>query len=229
MPAAETALYIGTGVLTILWSVWTYSLWSDKSALEEASGRRFYLIAGPSGYFLLLALSGWQKAQMLRLDLVGIALYDAVIVVSWLALLIARLARRRAFKRAYGAILGAYNVLSILLVAGVYLVRLFPPLLIRLTALLSQGARLEFFRFAWIGLDPTRHEQDLVSMANKALIAVLSYIPVTIFRALYVNRQMSRQRRELAEQIEELRGRVSELERKARAQNGSTKQPGAAP
>jgi len=214
MQTAETALYIGTAVLTILWSVWTYLVWSDKSALEEVSGRRFYLIAAPSGYFLLLALSGWQKAQVLRLDLIGIALYDAVIVVSWLALLIARGLRVRSVKRAYVTILSLYNNLSILLVAGVYLVRLFPPLLIRLTHLLSQGIHLEFFRFAWVGLDPSTHEQDLVSVANKALIAVISYIPVTIFRAVYVNRQMTRHRRELTEEIEELKRRVTALEKK---------------
>lgn len=214
MQSTETALYIGTAVLTILWSVWTYLLWSDKSALQEFSGRRFYLIAAPSGYFLLLALSGWQKAQMIRLDLVGIAAYDAVILISWLALLIARALRLGEFKRAYVGILTFYNVLSILLLAAVYLVRLFPPLLIRITALLSQGIHLEFFRFAWVGLDPTRHEQDLVSVANKALIAVISYIPVTIFRALYVNRQMSRHRRELGDEIEQLKRRVGDLERK---------------
>jgi hypothetical protein len=214
MATTETALYIGTAVLTILWSVWTYLVWSDKSALQEFSGKRFYLIAAPSGYFLLLALSGWQKAQVIRLDLVGIAAYDAVIVVSWLALLIARALRLGEFKRAYVGILTFYNVLSILLLAAVYLVRFFPPLLIRVAALLRQGVHLEFFRFAWVGLDPTRHEQDLVSVANKALIAVISYIPVTVFRALYVNRQMSRHRRHLNEEIDELKRRVSELERR---------------
>jgi len=217
MQTMETALYIGTAVLTILWSVWTYLVWSDKSALEEFSGRRFYLIAAPSGYFLLLALSGWQKTQLLRLDLVGIAVYDALIVLAWLALLIARGLRLGAFKRAYVAILTVYNVLSILLVAGVYLVRLFPPALIRLTNLLTQGIHLDFFRFAWIGLDPATHEQDLVSMANKMLIAVISYVPVTIFRAVYVNRQMSRHRREVTEEIDNLKRRVSELENKRKA------------
>ena len=213
MNTMETALYIGTAVLTILWSVWTYLVWSDKSALEEFSGRRFYLIAAPSAYFLLLALSGWQKAQTIRLDLVGIVAYDALIVLSWLVLLLARALHVGRFKRAYVVVLSLYNVLSVLLVAAVYLVRMFPPVLIRVTALLQQSFRLDFFRFAWVGLDPTKHEQDLVSMANKVLIAVISYVPVTIFRAVYLNRQMGRHRRELAEEIEQLKRRIGELER----------------
>ena len=57
----ETALYIGTAILTIAWSVWTYLTWSDRSRLEDYTGKRFYLIASPSGYFLLLALAGWWR------------------------------------------------------------------------------------------------------------------------------------------------------------------------
>jgi hypothetical protein len=210
----ETAIYIGTAVITIGWSVWLYLSWSDRERLEDYAGRSFWLIAGPSAYFLLLAMAGWQRAQALRLDLIGLALYDALILLCWLALLASRALGRGAYKRAYRGTLALFNVLAVALLAGVYLVRLFPPLLIRLTALAGQGLRLEFFRFAWVGLDPETHEQDFISMANKLLIALLTYIPIGVLRAVYLGRQMRRQRRELVAELECLRLRVAELERR---------------
>jgi hypothetical protein len=210
----ETALYIGTAVLTIAWSVWTYLSWSDRSRLEDYTGKRFYLIASPSGYFLILALAGWQRVQFLRLDLIGLAVYDCLIVLCWLVLLISRGLRVGQFKRIYTRTLVFFNCTAIVLVACVFLIRLFPPLLIRLSDFISQGIRLEFFRFAWIGLDPESHERDFISMANKILIALLSYIPITVLRTLYVSRQMSRQRRWITGEINSLKAKLEDLETK---------------
>ena len=210
----ETAFYIATAILTIVWSVWTYLTWSDRSRLEDYTGKRFYLIASPSGYFLLLALSGWQRIQFLRLDLIGLAVYDCLIVLCWAILLIARGLKIGEFKKVYTRILVSFNVLAVLLVAGVFLIRLFPPLLIRLSALISQGMRFEFFRFAWIGLDPETHQRDFLSMANKLFIALLSYIPITVLRTIYVSRQMSRQRKWITTEISNLKRKIEELEKK---------------
>jgi hypothetical protein len=210
----ETALYIGTAILTIAWSVWTYLTWSDRSRLEDYTGKRFYLIASPSGYFLLLALAGWQRVQLIRLDLIGLAVYDCLIILCWIVLLIARGLRVGQFKKVYTRILVFFNVIAIVLVAGIFLIRLFPPLLIRLSGLINQGIRLEFFKLAWIGLDPETHEQDFISMANKILIALFSYIPITVLRTLYISRQMSRQRKWITTEISKLKRKIEELEKK---------------
>jgi hypothetical protein len=210
----EMALYIGTAILTIAWSVWTYLTWSDRSRLEDYTGKRFYLIASPSGYFLLLALAGWQRVQVIRLDLIGLAVYDILIVVCWILLLIARGLKPSQFKKMYTRVLAVFNIAAVLLVAGVFLIRLFPPLLIRVTDFISQGIHLEFFKFAWVGLDPQTHERDFISMANKILIALFSYIPITVLRTIYTHRQISRQRKWITTEINALRRKIEELENK---------------
>jgi cell division protein FtsB len=68
---------------------------------------------------------------------------------------------------------------------------------------------------AWTGLNPEARQQDLASMANKVLIALLSYIPISLARSILVNRQISRQRREMHREIEGLKRRLEELERKS--------------
>lgn len=208
----ETALYIGTAILTIAWSVWTYLTWSDRARLEDYTGKRFYLIASPSGYFLLLALAGWQRVQMIRLDLIGLAIYDCLIILSWIILLIARGLKASRFKKLYTRTLIFFNITSVFLVGGVFLIRFFPPLLIRVSDFINQGIHLEFFKFAWIGLDPETHERDFLSMANKILIALFSYIPITVLRTLYMHRQISRQRKWITTEINSLKRKIEELE-----------------
>ena len=210
----EMALYIGTAVLTIAWSVWTYLTWSDRSRLEDYTGKRFYLIASPSSYFLLLALAGWQRVQMIRLDLIGLAIYDILIVLCWILLLIARSLKASQFKKMYTRVLVVFNIVAVLLVGGVFLIRLFPPLLIRISDFVSQGIRLDFFKFAWIGLDPETHERDFISMANKILIALFSYIPITVLRTMYTHRQISRQRKWVTMEINALKRKIEQLESK---------------
>jgi hypothetical protein len=210
----EMALYIGTAILTIAWSVWTYITWSNRSRLEDYTGKRFYLIASPSGYFLLLALAGWQRVQMIRLDLMGLAVYDCLIVLCWLLLLIFRGLKASQFKKMYIRVLAFFNIVAVLLVACVFLIRLFPPLLIRVSDFINQGIRLDFFKFAWIGLDPETHERDFISMANKILIALFSYIPITVLRTLFMHRQISRQRKWITLEINALKRKIEELEQK---------------
>jgi hypothetical protein len=53
-------------------------------------------------------------------------------------------------------------------------------------------------------------------MANKVLIALLSYIPISLLRSILVNRQISRQRREMYRIIEELKKQPEDLERRGR-------------
>lgn len=211
----ETILYLSTAALTIAWSVYTYIGWSDLERRGEYVVGRFFLILGPSAYFLLLILAGWSRVRELRLDLVGITLLDVLTAGCWLGLLLAHATRPRDPKRTLAGFLIAYHVLSGLLVLGVFLVRSFPPLRIPLASWVSQGLRLEFLRMAWTGLNPEARQQDLASMANKVLIALLSYIPISLARSILVNRQISRQRREMHREIEGLKKRLEELERKS--------------
>ena len=210
----ETILYICTAALTVAWSVFTYIAWSDKERRGEYVVGRFFLMLGPSAYFLLLILAGWSRVQELRLDLVGIAVLDVLTAACWLGLLLARALRPGSPKRTLAGFLIAYNVLAGVLLLGVFLVRSFPPLRIPLYSWIDQGLRLEFLRFAWKELDPEARQQDVASMANKVLIALLSYIPISLLRSILVNRQISRQRRDMYREIAELKKRLEELERR---------------
>ena len=210
----ETILYICTAALTVAWSVFTYIAWSDKERRGEYVVGRFFLMLGPSAYFLLLILAGWSRVQELRLDLVGIAVLDVLTAACWLGLLLARALRPGSSKRTLAGFLIAYNVLAGVLLLGVFLVRSFPPLRIPLASWLGQGLRLEVLRFAWEELDPEARQQDLASFGNKVLIALLSYIPISLLRSILVNRQISRQRRDMYREIAELKKRLEELERR---------------
>jgi hypothetical protein len=210
----EIAIYLGTAALTILWFVWIYMAWSQRARLRESDAGRFYHIIAPSGYFVLVALAGWERAQVIRLDLIGAVVYDGVIVIAAVALLLAGALKHGDYRRAFRRILVGYNLLAVLLVAALYLVKFFPPLLIGLTGMVRQLSEMEFFRFAWVALDPESRERDLVSMANKVLIALLSYIPVSLARAVYISRQMSRQRREMHDQIAAMHRRIEALEKR---------------
>ncbi len=212
----ETILYICTAALTVAWSVFGYIAWTDRERRGEYVVGRFFLIIGPSAYFLLLILVGWSRVQELRLDLVGIAALDVLTAVCWLGLLLARAFRPNDPKRTLAGFLVVYHVLAALLVLGIFLVRSFPPLRIPLSSWIDQGLRLQFLRFAWKELNPEARQQDIASMANKVLIALLSYIPISLIRSILVNRQISRQRREMYRMIEELKKRLEDLERRGR-------------
>jgi hypothetical protein len=216
----ETILYVVTALLAIAWSVYTYIRWSERERRGEYVVGRFFHIIGPSGYFLLLVLAGWSRSQVLRLDLIGLAVYDALIVVCWLGLLLTHWLRRAEARRTLLGFLVTYHVLSIALVLGLVLVRVFPPLLIPISSWVNEVLRMQFFRFAWMAVNPETHQQDVASMANRVLIALLSYIPISLIRSILVNRQIARQRREMYRELEDLKKRVAELEGKKKPMQG---------
>jgi hypothetical protein len=222
----EIGIYLGTAALTIFWSVWIYMAWSQRARLRESDVGRFYHVIAPSGYFVLLALAGWARAEVIRLDLIGAVVYDGIIVIFAVALLLTGALKHLDFRKAFRRILVAYNLLSVILVVALYLVKFFPPLLIGFTGLLRQLSEMDFFRFTWVAINPESRERDLVSMANKVLIALLSYIPVSLARAVYISRQMSRQRREMHDELAGMRRRIEVLEKRLLAEGAGRKQTG---
>jgi hypothetical protein len=210
----ETILYLGTAALSVAWSVYIYMAWSDRARRPESAGGRILLIIFPSAYFLLIALSGWGRAVTLRLDILGLLILDGLTLACWLALAISAWVKLARYRRAFTLVLTVYHAIAVLLVAAVHLLKLYPPLLIIATSLIDQAGKIDFLRFTWVQLDPQTHDRDLVGMLNKILIALFSYVPISIMRALYVNRQVNRQRRELKAEIAALRHKVKKLEEK---------------
>ncbi len=203
----ESGIYLGTALATVLWSVWIYLAWVEKAGLPEDSPLRFLAIFSPSAYLLAMALAGWQGARLVRLDLAGLVALDGLTLLCGLALLL-RGFRGEQARRGCVSVLFIYNGAAVLLILVFHLVRAFPPLLIGLASLLGQARRIDLFSLAWVGLDPETHRQDLTSMLNKLLIALLSYIPIAALRAMALARQRRRMQRELVA----LRRKIEQIE-----------------
>ena len=204
----ETVLFVSTVIVTITWSVWNYLLWTDKSGLSDDSLLRLLIIIGPSAYFLLLILAGWPRTELIRLDLISFVILDGITLLCAIALLIFVIIRKTAVRGSYIWIFVVYNACSAVVVIVAYVLRGNPILLSRLSVSLQKISELNFFSFAWVGIDAQTREQDLTALLNRLLIAVLSYLPVGVIRVVSASRQRSRIRKEIGL----LKQRVTELE-----------------
>ena len=218
----ETGIYAGAVVLTVLWSVYLHVTWSSRAGFPEEAGARFFLIVGPSSYLLAAVLSGWQRSAAVRLDLIGLVLLSVITILIWAVMLAYFALRHTDDTRGYRMLLILYNVGALLVVAGCWTVRLFPPVLIRITSLAEQSKSLNFFSFAWVGLNPTNKERDLVSMLNKTLIALASYLPISLIRMAYGNSK----RRKIMEQVRLLSERLERLEQRLQRESREKEREG---
>lgn len=203
----DEILFIISTLITIIWSVWLYTAWENRAGLPESSSVRLFILIGPSVYVFLLAVSSWVKSVSIRLDILGLM---GLTIVSLLcaAVLFVLMKTMATERKAYVAAVSAYNGAAVLIIAAIYLVRFYPPLLIRLAAFLRQVEQFEITSMGWMALNPENHEQDLVSLINKIVIAFCSYIPISVLRMLY----MSRQRKRMQRDLEALEKRIGELE-----------------
>lgn len=206
----DTAIYLVTALITVVWAVWTYLLWADRAGLPEESGLRFLMIVGPTVFFIITALAGWEKTLYLRLDIIGILALDAVTLVSLAFLIVVYYILHRRSSGGYRLALIFYFIAGAFIAALSHLLKYSPSMLLLLYGWVNELAEMEFFKFAWVGLDTGAAESDLVGMLNRIVIAVFSYIPIAMVRFVYNNHQ----RKRFEQQIEELRGRLEELERR---------------
>jgi cbb3-type cytochrome oxidase subunit 3 len=206
----DTAIYLATAAITIVWAVWTYLLWADRAGLPEDSSMRFLLIVGPTVFFIVTALAGLDKILYLRLDIIGILALDCLALVCLLFLVVVFYILRRRSARAYRFILLFYFVTAAFITAFSHLIKFSPTMLLMVYGWIQQAARMDFFKFAWVGLNAQSGEADLVGMLNKIVIAVLSYVPIAMVRFIY----STHQRKKFHQQIDELRDRIDSLEKK---------------
>ena len=206
----DTAIYLVTAAITIVWAVWTYLLWADRAGLPEDSGLRFLLFVGPTVFFIVTALAGLDKILYLRLDVIGILALDCLTLICVLFLIVVFYVLRRKSSRAYRFILLFYFIGAASITAVSHLIKLSPTMLLTVYGWIQQATQIRFFRFAWVGVDPQTSAVDLVGMLNKIVIAVLSYVPIAMARFIY----NTHQRKRFHLQIDELRDRIESLEKK---------------
>jgi hypothetical protein len=203
--------YFITLVITALWSTWLYSLWGKKAKKREDSLFRFIVVLSPSSIFLLLVLSGVQDIPLINLDMIGLFLINVLVILLSAFLGLSLLLFKKNFRKIYTGILILYNLLGFLIVAGAYIIRNSPVLLIQVSHWLQQWENLDFFSFAWVGLDVDSDQKDISGMLNKIIIALCSYIPISIARFAYANHQrikLQKEYEELKEQFENLENKV---------------------
>jgi hypothetical protein len=204
----DTIIYLSTAAITVVWSVWIYLWWESRAGLSEETGLRLILIVAPSSYFLLIAVSGWAGLPDFRLDLAALVLLDAVTVIAGVFLSTLLRFPRVNDRRAYLTILTLYNIIAVAEIVFVYVVRSTPSLLIRVAGLAGEWQHLDFLSFSWLGAPERSNQPDLIGLLNKILIALLSYIPVSIIR--YIG--SVRLRRKLENELKTLKSRVERLE-----------------
>ncbi len=206
----ESLLYAITAGVIILWSVWSYSFWSENAGLPEDSSFRNVLIILPSSLFLLIALSGWRTEESFRFDLFAIIFLDVVTILCAIALLGVRIFARHNPRAPFLAIISIWFFVAVVTVVSAHVLKASPPLIMRINDLLAQLERINLFSFSWLGVDPETREQDFVRLLNRAFIAILSYIPVSLVRYITVRRQTGK----LSRELRNLRSRLENLERR---------------
>ncbi len=204
----ESIIFLITAGVTVLWSVWSYFFWSEKVGVAEESPMRFFILIAPSAWFLLLVFTGWQRNAALRLDLIGMVLLVVFSLLGFFATLITGRLRTETRRSASGVVYGVYNFLAICTVAGAFVARSNPIVLIRLTSIAERFKEMELLSFAWISLDTERQAQDLIVFFNRVLIAVLSYLPIAMLRFL----SGARQRRRILRELDRMKRRLEALE-----------------
>jgi hypothetical protein len=205
-----TAIYLATAAITIVWAVWTYLLWADRAGFQEDSSWRFLLFVGPTVFFIVTALAGLDEILYLRLDIIGILALDCLTVICVIVLVVVYYILRRKTGKAYRFILLFYSVGAALITALSHLIKLSPTMLLMVYNWIQQATQIQFFKFAWVGLNPQSGDADLVGMLNKIVIAVFSYIPIAMVRFFY----NTHQRRRFLRQVDELKNRIETLEKK---------------
>ena len=211
----ETIIFLVTAGVTVLWSVWSYFFWSEKVRVSEESPLRFVILIAPSAYFLLLVFTGWQRQADLRLDLIGMIVLVIISLAGFLASLITGKMRKESRRSASIVVYVIYNLLGLATVAGAYIARNNPLVLIRITALAERFREMEMLSFAWVGLDTEQQQQDLLVFLNRVLIAVLSYLPIAVLRFL----SGARQRRRILRELDGLKRRLEAIESRVNRSN----------
>jgi len=217
----ETGIYLTTGVLTVLWSVLVYRWWEDRAHLRDESGLRLLLIAAPSSYFLLIAVSGWSAVANFRVDLAALVVLDAATVLCALVVLVLGGFRSIEKRSVYIGVVVAYNVIAAFLAGATLIVRSFPPLIVRVASIVGQWNRLDFFSFSWFAASEAGKQPDLVRILNRILIAILSYVPIGILRGV----SNARQRRALRRDVDLLHARIERLEQLLASREPGEKSP----
>lgn len=207
----DNGIYLATAILTIVWSVRLYMSWHDKGALKEESGLRYATIFMPVIWFLAIIFIGLGQMRVVKLDIVGLLMLDGITVIALITsfLVLGRFRKSKGTQRqGFLVLIWGYNILGLIIAVLMLILRRYPVILIRVTNLFYQLTSVDLLSFTWIGGSGEAREQDFISMLNKILIALLSYIPVSLVRFFAIRYQRIQTKKEL----DKLKFRVDNIE-----------------
>ncbi len=206
----EIIIYLFTASITIAWSVWVYIYWEEGALLPEDAGMRFFLIITPSSFFLLTVIIGMDRLQFFRPDIMGLLAIDVITIISSALLFILIKIGSTDKQKAYTTVVVLYNIGCALVVIGIFVLSKSETLRNKLQELTAELQKLDILSFNWAGLNTETEEQSLIDVLNKVLIALFSYIPITVIRFI----SLKRQKKKISKDIEDLRRTVFELQEK---------------
>jgi hypothetical protein len=194
----DEIIYIIGAVISVAWSLWLYTIW-EKTGFSESSPFRFALLFFPATTFLLISISGWSSVFFLRIDMLGLLLFFLLIIGSWLFQFITLPLTPALYKKLYRISLIINLAGSIMIALFVYVVKLYPMAGISLFSFFKSFENIKSLELFWHLLNPETNTQDTFSAMNKLLIALCSYLPLTLVRIWYTNRKFKVLKREIDE------------------------------
>jgi len=199
-------LYIPVALISVLWSFWAHGLWEKIPGLKDDSGwRTWALLSGPT-WFLVLAFTG-SGPSTLPLDFIGMVPYGIVMLLGLAAFGFLGLLKHNK-KQVFLWMFISVQALALLILAILLLSHMVLPLRVWLAIWLEfliqmfEGRGFELFQ-------PVDPAGNLNFQLDKIFIALISYLPMSIFRILYTQHLFRGMRRE----ISLLKNRLDRLEK----------------
>lgn len=204
----DYAVYFFTAIVTVAWSIWSYLLWERHKELRSESILRSWFMLAPSFWFIAAASAGWGDF-FLRLDLIGLVVLVAIQAVSAVVLAGFVLSGKLG-KDAYFGVMIGNSIAVFLWVVFLHLVRNYPPLTVQFAVFQAYLSDPDSLFHHLLSVEVAGEKGEIATIFDKALIALLSFIPVAVFRSILLNIKLNKMRKE----ISILREKVGALEEK---------------
>jgi len=203
-------LYFITMIIVVGWSLFLYRTWEHPLYLGEDNILRFALMVAPSTFFLITLFSAYPRVNPLPLDIFGMIFQIVLIALLYITFLILTWRRgAKQYKNSYILITLLYMGLSLGVIILLYSVRFFPPLLIPFMYLWEEAQQIDLIQLLWARLSPQNDTLQTDFLINKALIAFISYVPITLVRMAYTahtQKRLKNQINQLQQEMEILKG-----------------------
>lgn len=207
----DELLYLIGALVIIAWSMWLFHIWQKRAGLTESSPFRFILLFLPATGFFLISISGWSSIIFLRIDIIGFVFYFFIIFITWLFQFLTLPLETQTYKNTFIISIIICQAGSFAVVCFVYILKFYPIAGISISAFFRSFEGIKGLEIIWYLVNPETNKQDTFNLANKLLITLCTYLPLTLVRMWYTNRKF----KQLKQEIDEIKNEIkkdSEIE-----------------